>query len=57
MHILKFLHYLGEEGRVELISSPPHMGSRTSCHVTLKCQVASFLNFVFGRDNCHLRQT
>lgn len=57
LHILKILHYLGKEARAEHISSPSHIGSGTSCHMTLKCQVASFLNLVFGGDNSHLRQT
>lgn len=56
-HILKILHYLEKEGRLEVLSSPSHIGSWTSCHVTRKCQVASFLSFGFGGNNRHLGQT
>lgn len=55
--MLKIIHYLGEDVRVELLSSPSHTGSGTSCHMTRKCQVASFLNLGFGGDNSHRRQT
>lgn len=51
------IHYLGEDVRVELFSSPSHTGSGTSYHMTCKCQVASFLNLGFGGDNSHHRQT
>lgn len=53
----EIFHYLGKERRVELISSPSHTGSGASCHVTLKRQVASFLDLVLGGDNVHNGQT
>lgn len=40
----EIIPYLGGEARVELIGSPSHIGSWTSCHLTRECQVAPFLN-------------
>lgn len=49
------IHYL--DVRVELLSSPLHAGSGTSCHSTPEREVSSFLNLGCGGDDGHLRQT
>lgn len=57
VRILNIPYYLGDEARTERFRLPSHKWGGTSCHMTLKSQVASFLNVVVRGKDSDLRQT